>query len=92
MKIQLKQPILLTPEATPITELTLREKISAGDVRGLKISALQDPSIDDVLTIAGRLAGQPAAVLNNLAIEDLGPVMEAVYSFLWTGRSTGKTQ
>jgi len=92
MIIPLTKPIILSPGATPIEELTMREELCAGDMRFLKTSALSDPTVDDLLTLAGRLTGQGAAVLNKLSLGDMDVVINHMLGFLVAGRATGKTQ
>ncbi len=95
MKIVLKRPIKVG-EKGEVTELVLRERICAGDYRGLKIgglvSAVRDWEIDDVLRIAGRLAGQPDLVMNDLGEEDLGEVINAIVSFRQASPRTSTTE
>lgn len=91
MRIELKKPIILGEGATPITELHLREDVGAGDLRCLKLGAIADLSVDDVLTLAGRLSGQGAAVLNKMGVADTFEVLKAVGGFLSDGLEIGKT-
>jgi len=92
MQIKLTKPIVLAPGSSPIEELNMREEICAGDMRFLRVGALADPTIDDLLTLAGRLTGQGAAVLNKLVLADMDTVVAEVLGFLVGGRGTGKTQ
>jgi hypothetical protein len=87
MKLTLKKPVSHGSEK--VAELTFREEVVAGDLRGLKVSALADPSVDDLLKIAGRLCAQPDLVMNQLGPEDLGEVAAYVYSFFGSGQRTG---
>lgn len=89
MKLALKKPIRVGETSPEITELTFREEVVAGDLRGIKQSSLADPLIDDVLKIAGRLTGQPDAVMNRLSAEDLAEVMATVHGFFAVGPETG---
>jgi len=81
MKLALKNPVTLG-EGAPVTELSFREELTAGDLRGVKLSALADPTADDMLKIAGRLSGQTDLVMNKLSLEDFASVVEAIRSFL----------
>lgn len=81
MKLALKKPVQLG-EGLPVSELILREEITAGDLRGIKLSSLADPQADDMLKIAARLSGQPDVVIGKLCLEDFGSVVEAIRSFL----------
>lgn len=90
MKYTLKRPIRLTDASPEISELVFREEVVAGDLRGIRQSALAtDPLIDDVLKIAGRLCGQPDAVMNKLSVYDTGEVMALVHDFFKRGLETG---
>lgn len=90
MKLVLKDEIPLG-ELEPLRELNFRERIVAGDMRSIKVNSLSDPSLDDLLRIAGRLCGQPDAVLNKLSLADLAEVVALVGSFLSGGPKTGST-
>jgi hypothetical protein len=89
MKYKLQEPITLG-EGEPITELTLREKIVAGDMRGL---AMRDPmQHDEILKLIGRLAGQPDPVVNRMAFADYVEVSALVAGFMEPGPATGTKQ
>lgn len=90
MKYQLKRPIKIG-DAPEITTFTVREEVCAGDMRGLKVQALNDPSVDDMLKMAGRLAAQPDEVMNRLSPADLVEVTVLVMGFLTAGQQTGTT-
>lgn len=89
MKIELKSPIKLGEHGEAITHLNLRESVCAGDLRGIKVSGLSDPSTDDLLKITSRLSGQPDAVLNKLELADFSAVLEAVSGFIEAGLKAG---
>jgi hypothetical protein len=89
VKVVLKKPISRGEDDPAVTELHLRDEITAGDLRGIKFSQLKDPCPDDILTIASRLCGHPLAVLNRMSLHDLGAVGEVIISFLGDGRETG---
>lgn len=91
MKYTLKKAIRLTENTPEVAELVFREEVVAGDLRGVKQSSLADPLVDDILKIAGRLTGQPEAVMNRLSPEDLGEVMALVHGFFLGGQKTGST-
>lgn len=87
MNYILKKPIQLTSESPLITSLTFREEVVAGDMRGVP---MRDPMLfDDVLKIAGRLCGQPDAVLNKMSLVDLLEVAPLVAGFMGIGLETG---
>ena len=90
MRLALKKPVQNGSET--VSELTLREDVIAGDLRGIKMSALADPSTDDLLKIAGRLCAQPDTVMSKLCPADMLAVMEATGGFLSAGLEIGKTQ
>ena len=71
--IKLKKPIKLSETQPEITELTFREMV-AGDLRGLK----QDDPMGSTLNLAGRLCGQPPAVMDRLSMGDLAQVSEFI--------------
>ncbi len=83
MKIKLKHPI--THGAETITELELRRP-KAKDMRDLP---LQGMGMDHMLDLAGRCAGQPPSVINELDIEDVMQVAEVVGNFMTNGLPTG---
>ncbi len=86
MKYKLKKPIK-HGEGETITELTFREELCAGDMRGIPI---RDPMFfDDVMKLAGRLSGQPDAVIAKLAWPDLMGVLPLVAGFMGAGLETG---
>jgi hypothetical protein len=89
LPLKLKKPISLGEEGAPITELSFREEIVAGDLRGIKLKSLEDPAADDLLKIAGRLCGQPDAVMSRLGLADLAQVLEVVGGFLSAGLEIG---
>ena len=89
MILKLTKPIQVGETAPAVVELHFRGEVVAGDLRGIKQSALADPLIDDILKIAGRLTGQPDVVMNRLCAEDLGEVLGIVHGFFKTGRKTG---
>lgn len=89
MKLALKKPIRLGDTTPEVTELTFREEVVAGDLRGMRDSSLADPLVEDVLKIAGRLTGQPDAVMNRLSPEDFGGVRAIIHGFFKAGPETG---
>lgn len=82
---KLKEPIVFGEET--ITELKLRNRIVAGDMRGVP---MRDPMlVDDLLKIAGRLCGQPDHVMNALSYQDFKEVGAIVEGFTVGGQTTG---
>lgn len=72
-----------------LTSLTLRERVVAGDVRGIKLSQLEEVNADDYLRIIGRLSAQPDHVINRLSIQDVAGLVEVVVGFL--GKKPGSS-
>ncbi len=87
--LKLSKPIVLTEGSTAIEQLTFRDELVSGDLRGIKLSSLGDPTADEMLKIAGRLCAQPDAVMNRLSLADLGGVLELVAGFMSAGQQTG---
>lgn len=84
--IVLKTPITIGKEhPIVITELTFRP-LKAKDLRGFKLTELD--GVNAVLTIAGRLSGQPNNVLDELS-DDLGEVVRVVTGFIVATLGTG---
>lgn len=93
MKYQLKQAIEIAG-AEPIVELNVREKLCAGDFRGIKLGSLGDLGemlTDDMLKIIGRLTGRTAPEMNALSPEDLGELALMVRDFFSRGSSQSAT-
>lgn len=95
MILKLERPLKIGEQGAQITELNLRERICAGDYRGLKLGSLMtavgDVPVDDYLKIASRLSGQPDAVINDLGEADLAAVINAINSFRMAGQKTSTT-
>jgi hypothetical protein len=91
VKLVLKEPIEFGEKGPPITELNFRERIVAGDLRGIRVSELGDPPLEKLLTVAGRLSGQPEGVMSKLGLLDLDEVVNAVDGFIRACRKTGTT-
>lgn len=87
--IILKKPVRLGETTPEIRELRFRDELVAGDLRGINLKGLEDFPATDILTIGGRLCGQPDAVMNRLSLADLGQVVEIVLGFLSDGQQTG---
>ena len=91
MKLTLKKPVKLGEHGDMITELTFREDICGGDLRGIKLANLTaDMRSDDLLLIAQRLSGQPEMLfLKLLSQRDVFNVLETVGGFYSAGLETG---
>jgi len=89
MKYQLKKPLTLAPGHAPLSELTFREEVTAGDLRGVKLRALEDPITDDMMKIAAHLCAQPEHVLYKLGLADMTEVLKIVGDFLGAGLEIG---
>lgn len=85
MKLKLQDPVKLG-ELPEIGDLSFRETVVAGDMRGI---AVRSPmNFEDVLKIAGRLTGQTDQVMNGLSYRDMLSVIEMVGGFLEHGPKT----
>lgn len=82
--IKLQEPVQFGTER--VEELTLRAP-RAKDFRRLPVA----PTVSDLLDLAGALAGQPRAVMDELGVADFTAVMEAVGDFVPGGLGTGQT-
>lgn len=91
MKLTLKKPVSMGEGGPPISELVFREEVVAGDLRGVKLSALKDPSFDDMLKIAGRLCAQTENTMARLSVDDAADVIGLVAGFLAGSPATGTT-
>jgi hypothetical protein len=89
VKLTLKEPIEIGEKGAPVTELVFRERIVSGDLRGIRLSELGDPPVEKLLTVAGRLAGQPDIVMSRLGLLDLDEVVDAVSGFIKACRKIG---
>lgn len=86
MRLTLKKPV--TVGSDTVTELVFREELVSGDMRGIKLSEFE--CIDKMMTVGGRLCGQPDTVMFKLGTEDMENVMSAVLGFYAAGRVIGK--
>lgn len=81
--ITLKVPVKLTEQSAPVEALHFREKLCAGDLRGIKIKDVisDDVQFSALTTIAGRMCGQTDALMEKLELDDYGEVTAYVLSF-----------
>jgi hypothetical protein len=84
--VKLRTPIEFGSQR--IEELTFRP-VTGKDVRRFQVAAGFE--IDACLTLAGRLTGQPDAVIDKLSGDDLEEVIEIAALFMPGGRRTGRT-
>ena len=94
MRYALKKPIQVTPDAVPVTEITLRESLCAGDLRGIKLGKIVSPlemQTEDLLKIIGRLSARSEPEVNALGLEDFAALAEVVGGFLSPGSSPAQT-
>jgi hypothetical protein len=84
--VRLRVPIQFGSET--ITELTIRPP-TGKDFR--KLLTQTGYELDTVLTLAGRLSGQPDAVIDRLGGDDLAEVFAIVSGFMPAGPATGST-
>jgi hypothetical protein len=87
VKYVLKRPIQLAEGEPAITVLTFREEVVAGDMRGIPVR--EPMHFDDLFKLAGRLSGQPDAVINKMSFADMGEVISIVMGFTGAGQATG---
>lgn len=86
MKYTLKVPIEFGENQT-LTELTLREKIVTGDMRGLP---MRHPfHHDEIIKLIARLSAQPDPVIHRMAFADYLEVSAIVARFMNPGQETG---
>jgi hypothetical protein len=88
MKYTLKKPVQFGEKL--IADLTMREEICAGDVRGIKLGALGDPSTmpaEDMMRLIGRLSGLTDGEIAKLGLQDLAALSNAVLDFFSLGSS-----
>lgn len=83
MKIKLNTPIQNGTETIAELELIAPK---AKHLRGLPATM----GMDEMLTLAGRCTGQPSSVIDELEVDDLMTVVEALGGFLERSRPTGK--
>lgn len=89
--IQLQKPIRLTDIAPVVSELYMRDELCTGDLRGIRARFISDPTFDEIVKIASRLAGQPEELLNKMSIADFDQVGAAVLNFFGNGQAIGTT-
>ncbi len=84
MKLTLKKPV--QNGSVTVTELTFREEMVAGDVRGIIVRT--EMTFDDFLKIGGRLCAQPDQVMNSLGMADMLAIIGFVAPLFAGGPST----
>lgn len=89
MKYTLVEPIEIAGKR--YTEFDFRERVRAGDLRGIKLQDLEDRDMGAVLKFAGRLCGQVDAVMDELGMADLAGVSAMALGFMSAGLTTGTT-
>jgi len=89
--LKLSTPVEFGKQET-ITELVFRDG-RAGDLRKLDppLKVGEHPSEDQLLTIAGRMCGQPSKVIDLLSAEDAGEAMSLALGFWLRSQPGGKT-
>jgi len=85
--VKLKHPIEFGKD-TVIEELTFRRG-RLGDLKGVVVQ--EHIPVDDLIMVAGRLCGQPAAVMAKLDEDDAGEVLALALGFLGRCLTTGMT-
>jgi hypothetical protein len=89
MQIKLTEAVRVG--STEVAEITLRDRVVSGDLRGVSWRKLESLDHDAIMTIGGRLAGQPDVVMQGLVLTDALRVVEAVVALFGTGPLTGRT-
>lgn len=80
MKLALVKPVTFGSEV--VSDLTFRDQIVSGDLRGgVSWTKIIDRDHDTIMRIAGRLCGQPDVVLNALGLRDTMEVTRIVLDF-----------
>ncbi|WP_422460241.1 MULTISPECIES: phage tail assembly protein [unclassified Endozoicomonas] len=82
----LKHPVVVGE--THVTELTF-QRPKAKHMKGIRLG--NEIGMDDILLLAGRIAGQSSLVMDELDIEDVMAVAEVISGFLPAGDVTGPT-
>lgn len=85
IKIKLSYPVQFGSET--IHELELRRP-KAKDLRGLPLKM----EMDHMLTLCGRVSGQPDSVINELDFDDTMKVVEVLGNFIGSSLPTGSQQ
>lgn len=83
--VKLSEPIAWGKDRS-IEELTLKVP-KAKHMRMLP----NEPTTDDLLDLAAKLAGEPTAVIDELSITDTMAVLDAVSRFFPDGQATGSS-
>lgn len=81
-KFTLKHPIQFGSET--VTELDLRAP-KARDFRKMPMQ----PTMGDIMDLIAALSGRPPSVVDEMHVEDLAEVANAVAGFFGTGPATG---
>lgn len=80
MKLTLSKPVTIGSEV--VTDLTFRDHVVSGDLRGgVSWTKILERDHDTIMRIAGRLCGQPDVVLNALCLKDTAVIVEFVLDF-----------
>lgn len=82
--VKLKEPVQFGSQV--VDELVLRRP-KAKDFRRLPM----EPTLGDILDLAGALSGQPKPVIDELGVEDLMEVSRIVGDFMPGGLASGGT-
>lgn len=70
-----------------VTELVFNRRVVAGDMRGVYIRKAM--LWDELLLVAGRVAGVPPSVMNQLEFTDASEIAMVTMTFLMVGQETG---
>lgn len=82
---------LITPifigDDTSIEEITFQ----VPKAKHLRFLQLDNPKMDDLLTLAGKLCALPPSTIDELSVHDVFKVIQVIFGFLGDGVVTGKT-
>lgn len=90
---RLREPVELRNVQGAVVEtvevLKFQGRVKAAHFKGLPIA--KDLTVDQYLTIAGRMTGQSDRVMAELGFADMTAVLDLVAGFLSSGLQTGQT-
>lgn len=82
--IELKKPVKHGEDE--VTALKITRPMVAGDLRGIKVTAL---TFDDLLQVGSRLTGYPPSTLAQLSVPDFTRLNGVLMAFFDDGHETG---
>ncbi|MHC1701803.1 MAG: phage tail assembly protein [Humidesulfovibrio sp.] len=85
IKVKLTKPV--KHGDSEVTELVFNRRVVSGDLRGVFLR--KEMLWDELMVIAGRVAGYPPSVMDKLDFEDAAEISRVVMSFLMSGQEIG---